>query len=240
VPMVLALIPNITHYVSGHWWAYAVVFGACALDSLLFFLVPSEAVTIAAGVLAGQGHLAIWWVVAAAAVGVFAGDNSAYGVGRLVGDAFAEWVCRYDRGRRWLGEGRKLIERHGEAIILAGRFVPAGRSAATISAGMIEFPWRRFARADAPAAVAWAVYASMLGYFGGSTFENSFWKPFVIALGVAVLVGGGAELWRRLQKRRGRDMFGDDVEEAPSRDRGEEDAAPTRSTSRDTAGRPGR
>ena len=206
--MLATIFDWFTREVSGHWWTYLIVFGACELDSLLFFLVPSEGVTIAAGVLAANGDLAIWFVVAAAAVGVFAGDNMMFFIGRFAGDRVAGWICRHERGRRWLEEGRQLIQRHGETVILAGRFIPGGRSAATFSAGMLDLPWRRFAAADAIAAVVWAVYASMLGYLGGSAFQNTFWKPFVIALGVAFLVAGAAELWRRIQERRGRDVLG--------------------------------
>ena len=205
---VASLSSWITDLVSGHWWTYLIVFGACELDSLLFFLVPSEAVTILAGVLASQGDLAIWIVIPAAAIGVFVGDNMMFFIGRWLGEPLAQWICQWERGRRWLGEGRELIERHGETVILAGRFIPAGRSAATFSAGMLDFPWRRFAVADAAAAVLWAIYAAMLGYLGGSTFEHSFWKPFVIALGVAFLVAGAGEVWRRIQDRRGRDILG--------------------------------
>jgi membrane-associated protein len=204
---------DVTGYLSGHWWAYLIVFGACTLDSILFFLVPSEAVTIAAGVLAAQGRLAIWWVAAAAAVGVFAGDNAMYWIGRLASEPITRWICRYDRGRRWLEQGHGLIHRNGEVVILAGRFIPAGRSAATLASGIAELSWPRFAAADAGAAVVWAAYASMLGYLGGQAWQNSFWKPFVVGLGVAVVVGGGGELWRRYERRHGKDVLGQELGE---------------------------
>ena len=217
---------NITGYVQGHWWAYLIVFGACALDSILFFLVPSEGVTIAAGVLAAQGHLEIWWVVAAAAVGVFAGDNAMYWIGRFGGEAIEGWICGHERGRRWYEQGRGLIQRNGEFVIVAGRFIPAGRSAADLASGVVHFAWRRFAVADAAAAVLWGTYASMLGYLGGQAWQSSFWKPFVVGLGVAVVVAGGGELWRRRQERHGKDVLGKDLgedepasREQPSRER---------------------
>ncbi len=204
---------DLTSYVEGKWWAYLIVFGACGLDSLLFFLIPSEGVTIAAGVLAAQGSLHIWWVVVAAAVGVFAGDNGMYWLGRVAGDPITHWICRYDRGSHWFEQGRGLIRRNGEYVIVAGRFIPAGRSAADLAAGVVRFAWKRFAAADAFAAVLWATYASMLGYLGGVAWENSFWKPFLVGLVVAVVVGGGGELWRRHQRKRGKDVLGQDLDE---------------------------
>jgi membrane protein DedA with SNARE-associated domain len=47
------------------------------------------------------------------------------------------------------------------------RFVPGGRTVVTLSAGLLEFPWRRFILFDAGAAVTRALYASLLGFFGG-------------------------------------------------------------------------
>jgi membrane protein DedA with SNARE-associated domain len=68
-------------------------------------------------------------------------------------------------------------------------------------------PWRRFAVADAIAAACWAVYASMLGYAGGSSFEHSLWKPLLFALGIAILLGLAIEAYRRVQKRRGHELL---------------------------------
>ena len=164
--------------------------------------------TILAGVLASKGSLSIWLVIPVAAGGVFAGDNMMFFLGRRLGEPLSERICRHARGRRWLDDGRRLIEGHGEVVILVGRFIPAGRTAATFSAGMLELSWRRFAAADVAAGILWAVYAAMLGYLGGSAFEHSFWKPFLVAIGIAFLVAGLGEGWRRLQERRGHDVLG--------------------------------
>jgi len=115
-----------------------------------------------------------------------------------------------------------------EVVIIGGRFVPAGRSAATLSSGVVELRWRRFAVADGVAGVAWACYASMLGYLGGRAWQDSFWKPFVVGLGVATVVGGAGELWRRYQRGRGKDVLGKDLDGAgrfeDSADAGEREA----------------
>ena len=72
----------------------------------------------------------------------------------------------------------------------------------TLSAGTLHYPWRRFAFFDAIAAVAWALYASLLGYFGGKAFENAAWKGLVLALAIAFAVTGGIELVRWVLRRR--------------------------------------
>jgi membrane protein DedA with SNARE-associated domain len=93
---------------------------------------------------------------------------------------------------------RQLYER-GAVIILAGRFIPGGRTATTFSAGTLEVPWPRFFAIDALAGVLWATYISLLGYFGGTAFKEDLWKPIIAAGIVAVLVASVAEVIRRVR-----------------------------------------
>ena len=67
------------------------------------------------------------------------------------------------------------------------------------------FPWRRFALFDAAAALLWALYASLLGYFGGKAFEDEAWKGLLLALWIAFAVAGGVEIvrWYRGRPRAG-------------------------------------
>ncbi len=66
-------------------------------------------------------------------------------------------------------------------------------------------PWRtRFLPFDTVAAVAWALFSSALGYFGGAAFERNLWVPVLIATGVSILVAAGGELFRRKVLDRGR------------------------------------
>jgi membrane protein DedA with SNARE-associated domain len=71
----------------------------------------------------------------------------------------------------------------------------------TLSAGTLRYPWRRFVFFDAIAAVGWALYASLLGYFGGRAFAHETWKGLLLALGIAFAFTGGIELVRWWLKR---------------------------------------
>lgn len=114
----------------------------------------------------------------------------------------------------WLSNavGHSLLT-YGAAPIGIGRFLPGGRTATTFAAGTLEMPYRQFALADAIAACVWALYASMLGYLGGATFKESIWLPLLLSVGIATLVGFSIEAWRRFQRRRGKDLLGDELPE---------------------------
>jgi membrane-associated protein len=182
-------------------WAYAIVFLLALLDAVIP-IVPSETAVITAGVVAGSGHLSLAMIVPAAAAGAFLGDNTAYWIGRRFGTRVVDRFFSGEKSRRRIDWAeRQLTERGGELIAIA-RFIPGGRTAVTLSAGLLEFPWRRFILFDAGAAVGWALYATLLGYFGGHAFEHSAWKGLVLALGIAFAVTGGVEVTRWALKRR--------------------------------------
>ena len=182
-------------------WAYAALFVLALLDAVVP-LVPSETSVITAGVVASTGGLSVPLIVLAAGAGAFAGDNLAYLLGRRFGTRIEARFFSGARGRKQIQWAeRQLAERGGE-LILIGRFIPGGRTAVTLSAGTLEYPWRRFALFDATAAVIWALYATLLGYFGGRAFEHAPWKGLALALAIAFAVAGAIELGRWLLKRR--------------------------------------
>jgi len=201
----------LTSEVSNNPVTYLIVFGAAATDVLLP-VIPSETIVLAAAVLAGQGDLLIWLIVPAAAVGAFLGDNVSYWLGRKVGDPVARRFFRGEKALSRLAWAERAIRSRGSFLIVIGRFIPGGRTATTFAAGTLEMDYRRFLVADASAAVIWAVYISMLGYIGGASFEDNLWLPLLIALGVATLVAAAAEGWRRLQRRRGKDLLGEEIQ----------------------------
>ena len=85
---------------------------------------------------------------------------------------------------------------------MVGRFIPGGRTAVALSSGTLNYPWRRFVMFDAAAALIWATYSALLGYYGGKTFEGPW--GLVLALVIAFSVAGGIELVRWLLRRRRR------------------------------------
>jgi membrane-associated protein len=173
-------------------WAYAAILAAAALDAV-FPLVPAEATVISAGVLAGIGDLSIALVIAAATAGALAGDNGAYSLGRTLGPRLSK---RIPRGRQAWAEEK--LETRGGTIVLVARFIPGGRTATTVTAGLVRMSWRRFAGYSAMAAAIWATFAGLLGYVGGKRFEDDPHYAFAVAAGVAIGICAVLELGRRL------------------------------------------
>ena len=194
------MFEEFTDYVSGSPWTYVYLFFVSALD-VLVPLVPSEASVITAGVLAGSGDLILPLVILFAAAGAIVGDNTAYLIGRLASGWVHRRVFAGSRHERLVWAERSLRERGGYLIVV-GRFIPGGRTAVTLTAGVIDMPWRRFIAFDVAAGIVWGSYAGLLGYFGGRTFEEEPWKglilAFAIAFGVIVLV----ETVRWIRRRR--------------------------------------
>jgi membrane protein DedA with SNARE-associated domain len=185
---------------SASGWAYGIVFALSLLDAF-FPVVPSETAVITAGVVAAGGDLSLSLVVVAAAAGAFAGDNISYLIGRRFGRSVVERFFGGEKGRRRIEWAKRQLRERGVQLILVGRFVPGGRTAVTISAGLLRFGWRRFVGADAVAALAWGLYSSLLGYFGGRAFEHAPWQGLVVALAVGVALGGVVEVGRRVRRR---------------------------------------
>lgn len=202
----------LTQAISGSALTYVIVLAASGGD-VIFPPVPSETAVITAGVVAAGGGLSVWLLIACAAVGAMLGDNISYWLGRALGDPVARRLFRGEKGQRRLRWSERAIHRHGAALIVVGRFIPGGRTASTFAAGTLELPWRRFLAADVPACLLWALYATLLGYLGGATFRDSAWKPFALSLGIAAVISLGVEVWRRIQKHRGRDILGDPLQE---------------------------
>ncbi len=197
-----AVFGQFTHLVSAaSGWAYGIVFLFAFLDALLP-VVPSEASVITAGVVAAAGGLYLPLIVVAAACGAFLGDNTAYLVGRRFGTRATKRFLRGGKAQKTLDWAERQLTQRGGELILVARFIPGGRTAVTLAAGILAFAWRRFAVFDAIAALIWALYASLLGYLGGRAFENAAWKGLLLALGIAFAVAAGVEVVRWYLKRR--------------------------------------
>jgi membrane-associated protein len=197
------MLESLAEMVSSSPWTYVLVLAFAAFDALLPFF-PSEAAAITAGVLAAAGDLNIFLVVASAAGGAFLGDSGSYVVGRTAGHAAVSRLYGPGDGLGRLAWAGRVLERRGWYLIVVARFVPGGRTAVTLTAGLTRMRERSFALAAVVAAILWASFAGGLGYLGGTAFEEEPWRGLAAAAGLAVLLVLGIEGARRVRRPRRR------------------------------------
>ena len=192
-----------------------------AFDALIP-LLPSETAVIALGVAtAGSADPRAAVLVALAAFGAFLGDNAAYLLGRRFGPAAAPRVFAGERGGRRRAWAERSLHRFGARIIIGCRFIPGGRTAITLTCGLVGYPRRRFIVATAFAAVIWASYAFFIGRLGGKAFEDRPWVGLLLALGLTVVISVLIEaarrawVWRRSRQQRVRTLEHTGAEEHP-------------------------
>ncbi len=179
--------------------SYLVAVIVPALDAILPVL-PSETAVVALGVAtAGQADPRIAVLVALAACGAFVGDNLAYLLGRRFGPGVERRFFTGERGARRRAWAERALDRYGFRIIVVCRFIPGGRTAVTLTCGMIRYNRRNFVIATACASVIWAAYAFFIGRLGGKAFEDRPWAGLLLALGVALTVSLLVEVLRRVR-----------------------------------------
>jgi membrane-associated protein len=194
------MFESLTDAISGSNWAYAIILAIAFLDAF-FPVVPSETAVITGGVLSASGDLSIGLVLLAAAVGAIAGDNFTYALGRLFGDRLSGTLFRGKRAQSTLSWVERTLDKRGTTLIIAARFIPGGRTATMFMCGMTRYPWRRFVVLVMIAGIIWALYAGLLGYLGGKTFEDQAWKGLLLALAIAGTVALTIEGVRHLRAR---------------------------------------
>src|SRR3954453_16648995 len=107
------------------WWAYLVVMLFAVIDALIP-LAPSETAVIPAGVVAASGGLFLPLVIVAAAIGAFAGDNLAYGLGSRYGPVVRERFLHGEKAARRIDWAKRQLDDRGGELIAVARFIPAG------------------------------------------------------------------------------------------------------------------
>ncbi|WP_314252161.1 DedA family protein [Streptomyces sp. DSM 40907] len=168
-------------------WPWLVLFAVIGLGGLIPFM-PSQTGVVTVGTLIGPdpGMLALLALLGACAA--LLGDCLGYGLGRFAGPRTRSRLLRGERGSRLLARAHHLVERHGTALVVAGRFLPGGRVSSTLASGSLSFPPRRFVALDALGAAAWAVYVTALGGLGGAGLTHDPLTGLLLATGVGTVI----------------------------------------------------
>ncbi|MCF6526507.1 DedA family protein [Streptomyces sp. JJ36] len=180
-----------------------VVFGS------LVPVVPTGALVSGAAVVAIHQSMPVVPLLAVfgiAALAAFLGDLGLYwlgqrGIGSRNGSRWLERLRERAAPER-LAQAKRQLERHGVAVLVVSRLVPAGRIPVMLACLLSRMRTRDFVRGAAPACLAWAGTYQLIGVAGGSLFPEP-WEGVAAAVGLTLLLSAVPSVLRRLRRGRG-------------------------------------
>jgi len=157
--------------------------------------IPEDAALLAGGFLVHRGIIQYPITLAIALVGVVAGDNSLFFLGRRFGTGLVAYLGigrpRSQRQIEWLKE---FMRRHGHRAIFYARFVAGLRALVYLTAGSLGVSPLRFFLYDLAGAVISVPVVVTLGYLFGNELEAALryiggvekvvWLVAALSLGV--------------------------------------------------------
>jgi membrane protein DedA with SNARE-associated domain len=184
------------HTLGSLGWLFLVVsFGA------IVPVVPTGAAVSGAAALAFHNNpLDFIFVVAAGAIGAYAGDLVMYGACRLGGEKLARRV-RWLRDEEHLAAVKERLHKSQIPVLLVSRLIPGGRVPVLLAAAFLDLPWRTFVVANAPACALWATVYAGVGVAGGSIFPQP-WQGVVAAVALILVVNQTISWWQKRRARR--------------------------------------
>jgi membrane-associated protein len=164
--------------------------------------VPGETALIASGVLAHDGEMDIFAVIAIAAGAAIVGDNLGYLIGRHGGRRLLEAPGFLERHRRAIIEkGEPFFDRHGPKAVFLGRWVAGLRIAAAWLAGITHMRWRVFFFWNLLGGVAWATSVGLAAYLLGPVAKKIVEDLGLGAIALVVLAAAAYVAWRWRRRR---------------------------------------
>ena len=159
------------------WVSVGIIFAECGL---FFPFLPGDTLLFAMGLFISGGKLDVIPgghvvdLVAALVIlsaGAFLGNVAGYEIGRKVGPPLFERDGRILK-KKYLTQTQAFFDRHGNAALVIGRFVPFVRTYVTVVAGVALMQRQRFLVWSGVGAVLWVALITLLGYFLGSAFPD--------------------------------------------------------------------
>lgn len=204
-------LPNVEHLIEdlgralGPWtYLLVAVMAFAETGAFIGLIAPGETTILVGGVVAGQGEINIFLLIAIVWTCAVAGDVTSFLLGRRLGRGFLELHGpRFKITADRLRQVERFFDRHGGKAVLIGRFVGLIRAVAPFIAGSSGMPLRRFLPYDIIGAGLWGTTFCLLGYI--------FWQSFgtvadyagrgALALGsVIVIVVGSVAAYRWLRE----------------------------------------
>lgn len=191
-------------------WTYLLVGALAFLETGAFvgLLAPGETFMVFGGVVAGQGRIDLFALIAIVWAAAVAGDVTSFVLGRRLGRAFmVKHGPKVQITESRLQQVEAFFGRHGGKAILLGRFVGLVRAIAPFLAGSSGMRLRRFLPYDVIGAGLWASAFVVLGYVFWQSFDRvlNYAEKGALALGTTITVIVGAVVairWLRAEENR--------------------------------------
>src|SRR5919198_977858 len=186
-------------------WTYALVgFMAFAETGAFIGLVaPGEFTVILGGVIAGQGTINIFVLIAIVWACTLTGDSLSFFLGRRLGRRFLE---RHGPKFRLTPERLKQVDAHfarrGGATVLVGRFIGFVRPIAPFVAGSSGMQYRRFLPYSVLGTGIWGPGFCVLGYIFWQSFDQVTKIAGRATLILGTIVAIGVAIWWARKKLR--------------------------------------
>jgi membrane protein DedA with SNARE-associated domain len=162
--------------------------------------VPEDLALLTGGFLVHRGITEYPTTLAVSFVGVLAGDNSLFFLGRRFGTGVLKYLeFVQPRALPRIERLKKFMERHGHVAIFYARFLAGVRAPIYLAAGSTGVAARRFVFYDTLGAVISVPIAVSLGYFFGDRIDSASrylggLDRLLLMAAAAVIIFYGAQL----------------------------------------------
>ena len=168
--------------------------------------IPSLPVILAAGALAGTGHLSFWTSLILITVGALAADSFWYILGRKKGIRILQFLCKISLEpdscvRRTEG----VFSKQGARSLLIAKFIPGLSTVAPPLAGIFHMRARMFLLYDALGSAVWGISFLGAGYIFSEQIERVAERAATLGSWLAVLLIGGLAayiVWKFLTRQK--------------------------------------
>ena len=154
--------------------------------------LPSAPLFIAAGALAGMGHLRLPVCIGLGACAALLGDVFWYSMGRRSGGRILSWLCRISLAPDdCVRKAEVIFARYGERSLLVTKFIPGLSAVTTPLAGIIRMLLSRFLFFDALGAILWVGSFTGLGYVFSEQLDDAILFALRFSNTVLIFLAGG-------------------------------------------------
>ncbi len=199
-----------THHIFDLLRGTVVHYGYWAVAALLLLEsaglpLPGETVLLLASFLAYSEHeLQLPWVIAVGTVASTLGGELGFVLGRHGGRPLIErYQNVFSIRAESLERGEQLFDRYGAITVFLARFMFGMRVLASLLAGALHMPWRRFALFNFLGAGVWVTAICSSGYLFGRHWSRlaQDLKRFDLVVAIVVVVAGLWWWWRNRGRR---------------------------------------